>query len=309
MSVKCVELVNLMTDSLAVRPKTVATRLPTDFVRGANDFQWLRSQALDQVTLDAIDQIEQDERAFIERGVVVTGRKHLKLRLKQGVIYTTRSTGHSVANLFVHIYKLGDHTKLRDFIEGAETILDVGANEGYYTLNMLSHNPKARVICVEPNPIALGFLKKNITANKLRNRVDIVGKALWSSSGKELLSVIPQVTSIGAIGPVASSFINTCPERVERIEVSTMTPKKLFESLNIDNVDIMKMDIEGGEEEVLKALTGFFPRINKIVLEYHSQDIRERVTKLLVANGYRELFHEPDRKDFGDLYFVRDGDL
>lgn len=294
-----------MIDAIALRAKLAVTTPAPPRARGQSDFNWLKKQALDQATLETIELIEQDELNFIENGIIVTKKKNLTLNLKQGTIHTTRLTGHSVANLFVQIYKLHEHMVLKEFVEGAKVILDIGANEGYYALNMLSHNPDAQVICIEPNPIALDLLKKNIKANGVRNRVTIVGQALWSTSGNKMLSVIPQATSISAINVLNTSFAFLCPERVKMIKVPTTTPVELFKKLGIGKVDILKMDIEGGEAEVLKALLPLLPQISKLVLEYHSKQLKKQITDLMARHGYEVKLHIADRDNFGDLYFER----
>ena len=66
-------------------------------------------------------------------------------------------------------------------------ILDIGAHHGFYAVETLRRNPQAHLIAVEPNPSALGLLKKNLAANNALDRVEIVHAGIGSYDGHALL--------------------------------------------------------------------------------------------------------------------------
>jgi len=271
--------------------------------RGGSDFVWLKKQALDESTLKIIEMIENDEKEFFEHGVITEGEEEYELRLKQGVFYTSRATGHSIAHIFVHIFKNKEHRQASGF-EAIDhpTIIDIGANEGYYAIAM-AKEMAAKVIAIEPNPIAYKFLVKNIEANGLEDKIIPVKSAVWSSRGVSEFNILPQVTSIGTMSITSTSFMAGASDRIVKLPVHTITLEDVIASYGLSHVDLLKMDIEGGELEVLRSNTAALESVDRIVLEYHSQEIKRGLIRLLGRNGYDLQHHAPDRADFGDLYF------
>ncbi len=273
---------------------------------GYSNFKWLRTQALDHATLQVIDLIEKDEQAFIDYGVIAQSNEEYVLRLRQGTFITKRSTSHTIANIFVQIYEKREHAELENFLSSnIKTVLDVGANEGFYALNLARHNPGVKIIAVEPNPVATELLQRNVDLNHFAKNVALVKGALWSKSGVIDFNLLPQVTSIGSLVVTETSFLKEAKERIVKIPVRAYTLEELFENYELDKVDILKMDIEGAEYEVLKNSSHVLSRIDRIVLEYHTQQLRHLITSFLTAQNFDLVRHAPDRLDFGDLYFVK----
>ena len=271
---------------------------------GYTDFSWLKQQALDSQTLQYVEQIERDEHAFATKGIVTHGDEAMILNLKQGTFHTKRVTAHSLASIFVHIFKNKEHMLLPGFdVIDRPVIVDIGANEGYYSLKM-AQNPGAKVFAIEPNPAAFELLCKNIQANDFENIVPLEC-AIWKEGGKATLNVIPQVTSIGTLLPIESSFMSEAEDRVRRVSVNTMTLDELIANNRIDRIDLLKIDVEGGELELLQASLSSLVIVDRIVIEYHNQEIRHRLTNLLRGEGFTLELHQPDRPDFGDLYFTK----
>jgi FkbM family methyltransferase len=269
------------------------------------DFDWLRQQAIDGVSLDYIKKIESDEIAFHEEGIIPTDTSIFKLNLRQGIFYTSRATSHSIASIFVHIFKNRDHLKAgvpRILNSESPVIIDIGANEGFFTSFVAGYAPSARVIAVEPNNIAYKLMQQNINANKLTN-VSLVQKAIWSSNGLRMLNVIPEATAISTMAILENSYVNRVLERVVEMPVETVMLSKLMEDFELKRVNLLKIDVEGGELEILESSRSILHLVDYIVLEYHSQDLRKKVTELLTEEGFMLDFHDPDRESFGDIYF------
>lgn len=273
--------------------------------RGYSNYEWLRSQALDQETLDFIDMRQADENAFLSEGIVTQGVEEFLLNFKQGSFYTTRATGLSISHIFVQIFKNKEHRAISGFRPAdSKVIVDVGANEGYYA-HSLARGTNAIIYSLEPNPIAYNLLCKNIEVNNLKNVIPL-NYAVWSSKKISEINIIPQVTSVGTMSLIPSSFMFEAMDRVKKVPVQTITLVDLVEMYGLTHIDLLKIDVEGGELEVFKGGLPILDIVDRIVLEYHSQDIRREVTELLAQHGYVLSHHEPDRSDFGDLYFTKD---
>lgn len=270
---------------------------------GSNDFTWLKEQALDENTKKHISQIKEDEMRFYREKVVTPGSVPYELNFRQGKIWTTRGTAHSVANIFVQIFKNSEHTYLKDFLYDVKVLVDIGANEGYYTLKMLAENPLARAIVVEPNPIAAVLLKRNILSNHLSGRVTIIEGAVGERSGFVRLNTVNEVTSIGSVENLTGKHSWLGSERVVIREVPVFRLDEILDKNDVKCIDILKIDTEGSELQVLKSGEKFLSVIEKIVLEYHSNELSVQVSDFLEKRNFDKILQLSEGGGLGEIYF------
>jgi FkbM family methyltransferase len=129
-----------------------------------------------------------------------------------------------------------------------ETIVDVGAGTGWETL-LFSRGvgTSGRVISIEAHPKVFRCLSKVCTENRLEN-VTLIQAAVADQEGEVQLSDSPEHEANGIIG-VASG-----------IRVPCTTLDHIFRSLELSQVDFLKMNIEGAER---LALTGMKEMVRK----------------------------------------------
>ena len=140
-------------------------------------------------------------------------------------------------------------------------IVDCGANIGCASLYFKLHYPDARILAFEPNPFCFEMLKKNVEVNGLKN-VTLMQAACGSTPGSMTFNVIP------GFSPMSSAVVNRDPNnKTIPTEVRVV---RLSDSIHED-VDLLKLDIEGGEWEVFADLvaTGKMARIHRMAIEYH----------------------------------------
>lgn len=129
---------------------------------------------------------------------------------------------------------------LKILSSNAQTVIDIGANIGWFSLNFAKHNPSARIISFEPLPSAYDYLERNITLNNLQNRIKTEMIALSNISGKNIF-VQPSENSTN------SSFKNVAnSENVLIHEVETTTIDEYFNNY-VGSIDLIKCDVEGSE--------------------------------------------------------------
>jgi hypothetical protein len=81
------------------------------------------------------------------------------------------------------------------------------------------------------------------------------------------------------------------------IEVETVTIPRLLERFPGGRVNILKMDIEGAEDEIFRDDPGIWlPNIDCIIVETHGPEITRNVHDALLRNGwtwkrYRNLYY------------------
>lgn len=134
--------------------------------------------------------------------------------------------------------------------------IDVGSNIGEYSLEILK-NLKTNVIAFEPMPGCVKYLKK--IHNKYGSRFSYYGYAL---SNKNSEDVIYYGKSTGGLSTLEKSA-NEIDYLKKNINIIKIEKKKLDNYLNnekFDNIDFIKIDVEGHEFKVLEGGMSF---INK----------------------------------------------
>ncbi|HDQ14980.1 MAG TPA: FkbM family methyltransferase [Sediminispirochaeta sp.] len=183
-----------------------------------------------------------------------------------------------------------------------QRILDIGANEGFYSLAMCVGRPDMRVVSLEPDTRNYQLLRRNIALNFPR-RIETYRLALWDQSVELELSTHPWVNTISsvAIENLDQSWVD--PRVLERQRVPALSLDELARSLDLADLDLIKIDVEGAEAEVLRGGRELLSRTRRVVVEVHGGASRRRCTSILRDLGFVLKLEEAGR--FGDLYFRR----
>lgn len=150
------------------------------------------------------------------------------------------------------------------FLQPGMTVLDIGANCGLYTLLAAQCiGTSGRVFAFEPSPRERKRLRTHLWLNCCTN-ARIVPFALGSHTTLADLYVVQGAqTGCNSLRPpqVAEPVMPT------RVEIRTLDD--FLEREKLPGVDFIKMDVEGGELEVLKGAAKLFqgPRLPVLLLE------------------------------------------
>lgn len=162
------------------------------------------------------------------------------------------------------------------------TILDIGANIGM-TSYFFSRYAN-RVISLEPSKQHFEILTRMLSFNEITN-VTAINKALYIQNGQFAFG-----------GPdnnktMRSLHTATWKDGKNDEMVEAITLKNLFEQQKIENVDIMKCDIEGTEYELFahSDFQELAPKINTVILERHNWTGRNpnQLVEALKNAGYK----------------------
>ncbi len=133
--------------------------------------------------------------------------------------------------------------------------VDIGANTGQTMLKVLPRFPAVQYYAVEPNRHCVTYLKALVEANSFNN-VKLFECALSDNDGKaELLTRYQD----DLLATTTHSFRKFTKYAIKD-EVEMTTGDKLFKQQNPTKIDIIKIDIEGGEA---KAISGLLETIEK----------------------------------------------
>ena len=134
--------------------------------------------------------------------------------------------------------------------ERRRTVLDVGANIGSHSLYFSDHF--ARVVAFEPNKAIFSRLTENVGINPSANvRCDPFG---LGSRDEELTFYAPS-PGAGEVNLGTGSFVAAQAPDVHVTETAQVRAgDRALRELAIDNVDAIKLDVQGFEVEVLRGL-------------------------------------------------------
>ncbi len=126
------------------------------------------------------------------------------------------------------------------------TVIDIGANLGWYSMHVAQLHPLATVHAFEPIPSTFEFLNKNIELNKIKN---IITHPIGLSDQKGELDLFfdPLLSVNASLQNVSES------ENVQKITCTIETMDDFCSSHIIKDVDFIKCDIEGAELFALKG--------------------------------------------------------
>lgn len=144
-------------------------------------------------------------------------------------------------------------------------VIDCGANIGVSLLYIKIRAPHAHVLCFEPNPAARAVLEKNIKANNWGKEVQVFPFALGKEKGTVNFYVDKkEATSSGG------SIAHYLKDKSQGLNSYTVEVDMLSRYIQ-DDIDFLKMDIEGPEFDVLEELktADKLRSITAIQLEYH----------------------------------------
>ena len=169
-------------------------------------------------------------------------------------------------------------------------IIDAGSNIGIATLFLKSLNPKADILCIEADPTAFLTLKRNIILNKIKD-ITLLNAAVSDKAGT--CDFFGQITvpSPDARGNSILSQWGTQRKTNNQITVQAV---KLSDYIDKE-VDFLKLDIEGAEQQVLEELNqaGKLTLIKEITLEVHQIEAIRQINDLdviitlLESNGFK----------------------
>lgn len=141
-------------------------------------------------------------------------------------------------------------------------IVDAGGNVGLVTLFLKGRVPGARVVALEPDAANAARFRGHVDANRLGG-VRVLEAALWPTRTR--LRFVPSEAS----GPSWGFRVESCADG----PVQAIPPGELMAEAGIDQVDLLKLDVEGSEFPLLEdpAAEEWLARVKAVIAEVHPQ--------------------------------------
>ncbi|MBC7628775.1 non-ribosomal peptide synthetase, partial [Ferruginibacter sp.] len=220
------------------------------------------------------------------------------------------SNDNEIAFLYDEIFKDEVYLKHGIVLSSNSTVIDVGANIGFFSLfvNLLSKN--IRVFSFEPMPDVFKYLQANFNLYQVPGKVFQL--ALSNKEEEIEFSYFPQMTILsslnaieGDIKNVLKSYLvnNSDTELLTENEIEEILDVKLASSKvnckattlstiirneEIDKIDLLKIDVENAEHLVLDGIENeHWHKIENLIIEVHDNDGRlNNIKTLLQSKGF-----------------------
>lgn len=147
-------------------------------------------------------------------------------------------------------------------------VIDCGANIGLASLYFLKKFPAAKIIAVEPEAGNFLMLKKNL--ENYPNAI-AVNMGVWNKETN--LRIVNMEQGNHSFKVEETNDTNNV--------VRAISIGELIQKNSITNVDLLKIDIEGSEEQVFENIEPWIKNVNVIFLEIHEK-IKPGITKKII---------------------------
>jgi FkbM family methyltransferase len=159
---------------------------------------------------------------------------------------------------------------VRRLLRSGQTFFDVGAHVGQYSL-LASElvGSSGAVHSFEPDPQTFRWLTSNIRRNRLAN---VRANQLGLSSRREVLQFY-----LSAIQDIGSNSLRR-PHNFSGnvVSVTCVSLDEYLESARVPRIDLLKMDVEGGEGAVLAGATRLLAREDRPLLLIEFEEARQQ---------------------------------
>jgi len=180
-------------------------------------------------------------------------------------------------------------------MQEGSVFLDVGANVGFYTVPLarVARQKHGKVFAFEPLPSNFQRLQENIRLNGLEDTISVIPVGLSSAFGEATITLREDFLLGGETGNAAILIADGRDEKYPSRQIQLETLDEL-RSASIDRVDLIKIDVEGHEDHVLKGGAKTIARHRPIVMIEIGGDYFERrgidlyrEVRAALPDGYR----------------------
>ncbi|MCC5875406.1 MAG: FkbM family methyltransferase [Candidatus Sumerlaeia bacterium] len=218
----------------------------------------------------------------------ILGIRRFPFRIEGGTIFHV----DPVSNLGLYLLREGVYEPemtglLRDILRPGDVFVDVGANEGYFSMVGAGIvGEQGRVLAVEPQKRLHPVIGENIRANDYSGRVTLEACALMEKPGTIRLHLTPDVNT-GATSTKRAYRHSNVVQEIEATTLDALAGKHGYTSIRL-----VKIDCEGAEPEILAGAGRLLGAgaVDYLLVEFH-ENFSDRVAigeahEAVVGHGY-----------------------
>ena len=198
------------------------------------------------------------------------GETHRRIHLK-GFRYPVQFRPNATdAHVLIQNLVREEYGRFR-FDEPPKTIVDAGAYIGDVSIYFLERFSNCQVIALEPDTESFLLASKNLTA--FADRVTLFNQGLWCVD-----------TALTLSGALTGATVTKADAGCKAVDCVSMTT--LLNHCSVNQVDLVKLDIEGAEQQVLLNANDWLERTDRLIVEFHGNEIRDPCVRLLEERGF-----------------------
>lgn len=159
---------------------------------------------------------------------------------------------------------------------------DIGSHRGFMA-GVMAASGATEVICFEPNPQNAGTIEDLIALNP-QMKLSLQTIAVGAADTTATFEVMPETS----MGKLSSSSFQHGTDGQTRIEVQVARLDTLIDNQVIAPPDLLKIDIEGAEQDALKGAVATIEKFRPtLLIEVHSHDLLTSCRQWLAERNYR----------------------
>jgi len=161
-------------------------------------------------------------------------------------------------------------------------VLDIGANTGIFSVITKIVNPSAKVIAFEPMPKIHDKLLYNIQLNNLDVSTTLLALSDYDGEATIYPTSLEHVYSV-----TVNKKRDDITTPVHEVKINTIRLDKYIEQNKIENIDLIKIDVETHEPEVLSGMGVYLKKFKPtFLIEIQSDEIAAKIEKLIEGCDY-----------------------
>ncbi|CAN7613837.1 FkbM family methyltransferase [Phenylobacterium sp. LjRoot225] len=181
-----------------------------------------------------------------------------------------------------------------------QAVLDVGANDGSWGLNIAQQNPHIKVYGFEPTPRMCEIIRGKVSELSIAN-YELIPVAVSDYEGVVKFNVAGQADwGCSSLLTFSDDLDQTWPGRTdfkvtETIDVQCITLEKFVKERGISDIEFLHTDVQGVDLKVMASLGDSIQMVKRGMLEtassksvalYKGQHTIEDVVMFLLRNGF-----------------------
>ena len=225
-------------------------------------------------------------------------RKNRKHRDERALEFITRpnpikfSVSASMYPVFKEVFCWDAYqiSKLIKRLPTSPTVIDIGANCGFFDVLLLSKRPKSRILAFEPLPVNVAIINATLNANAgMSKQMQLFPEAVTGNKNGQLELHIENSENNSEIASVYADFDE---RNTRKIVVPCRSLATILNENGMQTIDLLKMDCEGSEFDILyNTPADSLKKIKYISAEVHDLDGEKRnvgsLSAFLQQHGFK----------------------
>ena len=230
------------------------------------------------------------------------GSRYCKIKVNGNLMYIDFNDEGISRQLYFHKKRERYSTDyMKEIVQEQDTIIDIGANSGYYALLESRLANKGKVYAIEPVPRNVWLLNQNIELNNYRN-ISVHRFAIGDRNGRGEMYLYEK-------GNLCSFKENIQNKFTGKMAVPIVKLDSFINKYVSGDPTLIRMDVEGYEYQIIKGMTDILESNKPLILfiELHPFMMSEyemyNLIETLKQNNFKvkAIFLEPSTSDYGSI--------